>query len=128
MKSAPAEYPNKSAPPQGHFNTSKQLPLFPNEAPVGRFMGTTNPRHVRVLKMFLKEKKLTREEVDKIARASNGPDLIADLRQLGLELPCRRFSRRDFDGRFCRPGRYEATDNDIKLLEAWFQEFGHAAH
>lgn len=64
-----------SAPEQGKFN------------PSSRFLGTHNKRHLRVLAVLL-VRRLFREELDKIAGCSNGPELVAELRRRGLEIPC----------------------------------------
>lgn len=58
-----------------------------NSNPSSRFLGTTNKRHLRVLAVLL-VRRLFREELDKIAGCSNGPELVAELRRRGLEIPC----------------------------------------
>ena len=95
-----------------------QADFFESDAPVGRFLGTTNQRELRVIDALLVGP-LMREELDSIARASNGPALVQALREKGLELPCNRISRRDFDSRACRPGQYRLSDNDRKLVLAF---------
>ena len=54
-----------------------------------RFNGTNNPRYLRVIHVMMMHP-LTREQLDQIAGCSNGPDLVAGLRRLGLEVPCTR--------------------------------------
>ncbi len=47
-----------------------------------------------------------REDVDDIAGCSNSPELIAELRRRGLDVPCERIKFIDRDGCVCRPGVY----------------------
>lgn len=82
------------------------------------FRGTGNPRHLRVLALLL-ARPARREEVDGVAGASNGPDLISNLRALGLDVPCSRVPATDRDGRPCRPGVYRLTARDRRLLARW---------
>lgn len=61
-----------------------------------------------------------REEVDRIAGASNGPQVISELRtNIGLDIPCERIERTDRDGRPCRPGRYFLTERDRQKIGDW---------
>ena len=102
-------------------------PPFDNEAracekgdfnPSNRFLGTTNKRHLRALS-FVLVRPLFREELDKIAGCSNGPELVAELRRCGLEVPCHRVTRLDKDGKPCRPGVYSLTDDDRLRIAKW---------
>jgi hypothetical protein len=102
-------------------------PPFDNEAracekgdfnPSNRFLGTTNKRHLRALAVLL-ERPLFREELDKIAGCSNGPELVAELRRRGLKIPCDLVTRMDKDGKPCRPGVYSLTDDDRLKLANW---------
>ena len=80
-----------------------------------KFSGTDNPRHLRVLHS-LTQRPRKREEIDRIAGASNGPEIIAELRRRGLELPCHRVPCIDRDGFVCRAGIYSATPADIRAI------------
>ena len=62
---------------------------------------------------------ITREELDRIAGCSNGPDLIAELRRRGLELPCTRTRKIDRDMFACFPGVYHKTQRDHRRINAW---------
>jgi hypothetical protein len=84
----------------------------------GKFTGTTNPRHLRVL-YSLEIRSRTREEIDRIAGASNGPDLMGALRRRGLEIPCPRIPAIDRDGRKVTHGVYSLTDDDRRKLKLW---------
>lgn len=103
-----------------HVPTSTQLSLFPVE-PVGHPVSPTTPRESRVLRALIKGA-LFREQVDEIAGCSNGPDLISGLRRRGLEIPCKRITTTDRDGRRCQPGIYRLTANDRALLSDWASE------
>lgn len=83
-----------------------------------QFTGTNNPRCLRVI-ASLRRRALSREEVDSIAGCSNGPELVAELRRRGLELPCVRIHFIDRDGRPCRPGVYFLTIADRRKLNQW---------
>lgn len=71
------------------------------------------PRQSRVLEALLQtEGWITRESVDRIAGASNGPQIILELRRKvtghdGIEM--RKAESRDRDGKACQPGRYRLT-------------------
>ncbi len=60
-----------------------------------------------------------REDVDDIAGCSNSPELIAELRRRGLDVPCERIKFIDRDGKTCRPGVYSFTTKDRRLIWAW---------
>lgn len=93
--------------------------------PAGKFTGTDNPRHLRVIVATLARAR-KREEIDRIAGASNGPELIAELRRRGLEFPCDRVPALDRDGYPVRPGVYHLTDADRRKLATWQHERGRA--
>lgn len=88
--------------------------------PASKFTGTDNPRHLRVINSLLVRPR-KREEIDRIAGASNGPELIAELRRRGLEFPCDRVPAIDRDGYPIRFGIYHLTDDDRRLLNAWLR-------
>lgn len=81
---------------------------------------TDNPRHCRILALLLK-RPAKREEIDNRAGASNGPDLVLELRRRGLDLPCERVKAIDRDGRECRPGIYSMTTADRRKVLAWLR-------
>lgn len=83
-----------------------------------KFTGTDNPRHLRVITALLVRSR-PREEIDRIAGASNGPELVAELRRRGLELPCSKAPCIDRDGFEVKRGIYHLTDQDKRLVRAW---------
>jgi hypothetical protein len=90
------------------------------------FLGTSNPRHLRVIQALMTRPR-RREDIDSIAGCSNGPQLIADLRWLGLIIPCTRISFIDRDGFPCRPGIYNFTHHDRRLINHWFWKLARGA-
>lgn len=105
-----------------------QLPIFAeltiadsNDStakPASKFAGTDNPRLLRVIVATL-TRAMKREEIDRIAGASNGPELIAELRRRGLEFPCDRVPALDRDGYPVRPGVYYLTSADRRKIATW---------
>lgn len=93
-----------------------------NSTKAARFWGTDNPRHLRIIAALLVRPR-RREDVDSIAGASNGPDLIAELRRRGLtrekHLPCDRVPFVDRDGKPCQPGVYHLTPAGVRLIRDW---------
>lgn len=89
--------------------------------PARKFTGTDNPRHLRVIHAgIIRTRK--REEIDRIAGASNGPELIAELRRRGLRIPCHRVPGIDRDGRPVKFGVYEFDEGDRRAVMAWLMK------
>lgn len=83
-----------------------------------KFTGTDNPRHLRAIAALLR-RPMPRESLDKEAGCSNGPELVAELRRRGLEMPCERINFVDRDGFTCRPGVYFFTEADRRKVHQW---------
>jgi hypothetical protein len=112
----------------------RQSPLFPELAldpatgpsaqrpgPPAEFIGTENPRHLRVLQALLLGPR-SRKQIDGIAGAANGPQLIASLRERGLTLPCRMVPGIDRDGHAILYGVYALDDADRKKVRRWLRK------
>lgn len=88
------------------------------------FVGTDNPRYLRILAALLARAR-SREDIDRIAGASNGPDAIAGLRALGLPkrscLLCERTPCFDRDGREVQRGIYWLTPAGRRRVQAWMR-------
>jgi hypothetical protein len=84
------------------------------------FTGTDNPRHLRVIMALLVSPR-PREAIDRIAGASNGPDLMSALRALGIKAPCSKTPCIDRDGFEVKRGIYHLTDHDKRLIRAWLK-------
>lgn len=82
------------------------LPVIPPEA-----ITTANPREIRII-CALARRSRSREELDRIAGASNVPDAILALRRRGLEIPCERTPAQDKDGEIVQRGIYSLTPED----------------
>lgn len=85
---------------------------------VKKFVGTYNPRHLRALTALIK-RSITRESLDRIVGCSNGPDLVFNLRDLGLDIPCQRVPAYDRDGERIWHGVYSLTSLDRKKIHRW---------
>lgn len=88
-----------------------QLPLAGFPLPDALPFFTDNPREIRIVRALASGPK-TREELDRIAGASNCPDAIAVLRRKGLAIPARREPARDRDGETVYRGVYRFSDSD----------------
>lgn len=88
-----------------------------------KFSGTDNPRHLRAIHALM-TRPMPREQLDRAAGCSNGPELVAELRRRGLELPCDRVEALDRDGRPCKPGVYNLTNADRRKVSAWLRQRG----
>ena len=84
------------------------------------FLGTDNPRYLRVIQA-VSVRPLPREHVDSVAGCSNGPDLVAQLRRLGLNVPCTRTKKLDRDLFDRGPGEYHLTQQDRRKLADWMR-------
>lgn len=80
---------------------------------------TRNARHLRVLHALLR-RAMPREHVDSVAGASNGPELVAELRRRGLEVPCVRVPCIDRDGFEVKRGVYNLTQHDRRAIRKFF--------
>jgi hypothetical protein len=91
---------------------------------VSGFQGTTNPRYLRILAALLTRPR-SREDIDRIAGASNGPAAIAELRALGLPksdcLPCERTPCIDRDGKEVKRGIYWLTPAGRRRVLDWIR-------
>jgi hypothetical protein len=86
-----------------------------------KFVGTDNPRHLRVIQSLLIRPR-KREEIDHIAGASNGPELMAELRRRGLRARCQKTPGIDRDGYPIKFGIYEFNDDDRRAVNAWLRK------
>ena len=77
------------------------------------------PRQTRVCAAFATGRTLWREEVDSIAGASNGPEIMRQLSGKGLAWQCDRIPKVDRDGNPCEPGIYFIVGNGWETLQAW---------
>lgn len=70
----------------------------------------TSPRQFRALMALLKKPQY-REHIDRVAGASNGPQVVSELRDKGLFINCSLIAKRDRDGKTCRVGLYHLAKN-----------------
>lgn len=107
-----AHEPRNYTPHQG----GRQQDMFGFEGPLPPAgFDPANPRHKRV-GVALLERGLLRADVDVIAGAANGPQLMADIGERNVHWTCKRLSVLDRDKRRCRPGFYELTPAGRELV------------
>jgi len=93
-------------------NTTTPMQTAGDFAGRARDQQALTPRHRRILLALLADQH-SREEIDSIAGASNGPDEVMRIRrQFGLKIPCRRKGTKDMDGHPVEFGIYSLTDSD----------------
>ena len=112
--------PHNDETPSGQgkgFQNTNQTKQHNSNRPA-HFAGTDNPRHLRVIQALM-TRPLPREQLDTLAGASNGPELVAELRRRGLELPCTRTKKKDRDLFDCWPGVYHFTQQDRRRVYRW---------
>ena len=81
------------------------------------FQRPPSPRQIRVLSALLTGRQ-SREQIDRAAGASNGPDVVAKLRRrFGLVIPCTFSPVVDRDGRTIERGTYSLTAADRDAAE-----------
>lgn len=80
------------------------------------------PRQYRVIKALMQSRP-TREQLDRIAGASNSPQVILELRRLNWAIQTHREEVKDRDGKTVRRGRFELNPEQYPLsqvaLEKW---------
>lgn len=89
-----------------------------------KFSGTDNPRYLRAIHA-LQVRPVPREQLDRIAGCSNGPALIAELRDLGLGkhgLPCTMVPDYDRDGCAIRRGGYSLSEVGRRAVNTWLRK------
>ena len=94
------------------------LPEEKPSAPSKRNFTTDNPRHLRAIHA-LDTRPMPREHLDSAAGCSNSPELVAELRRRGLEIPCQRVADLDRDGLPIRRGVYYFTEGDRRTIRRW---------
>lgn len=77
------------------------------------------PRQRRLCEEFATGRKLWREDVDRIAGASNGPNVMSQLKRKGLKWQCDHIKKIDCDGEPCEPGLYSIVGSGWETLRAW---------
>ena len=103
--------PGSTAGQQRHQTTTPDAGAIVAGQPDGGKL-KLSPRQARVIRALMPGAWITREALDRIAGASNAPDVIMKLRgKLGHDaIDTERIDGTDRDGRPCRPGRYRMTD------------------
>lgn len=108
MKNAPVQTTNEGVADTTNSNTRNE------------FVGTANPRHLRAIQALMTRPQ-RRKHLDSIAGCSNTPELIAELRRRGLDVPCERVPDLDRDGKPIRRGVYFLLSGDRRKINAWIR-------
>lgn len=95
-----------AAPLNGHCSLSAATAVRPGTVEPRRIK--PNKRQLRALRALLAGDRM-REDFDRLAGCSNGPDLIARLRKLGAKIDCVHVDSVNRDGKPCKSGRYSLT-------------------
>ena len=104
--------------PDHRQNESGQLKQAQHNT-TGEF-STKNPRHLRALQSLLR-RPMPREHLDREVGCSNSPELVAELRRRGLDVPCTRVRDLDRDGMEIRRGVYHLTHRDRRIVRQFFR-------
>ncbi|WP_155754639.1 hypothetical protein [Burkholderia stagnalis] len=99
-------------------NARQPEPTSANEQ--RNFRLPSNLRHLRVIHALMVRSR-PREEIDRIAGCSNGPDLIAALRRVGLDVPCALIPAFDRDGLPVKSGVYFLSESDRRKVARWLK-------
>jgi len=83
-----------------------------------KFTGIESPRQLRVILALLKGPR-TREQIDRIAGASNGPEIVRQIRANGLGINCQMASHIDRDGKKGRHGVYHLPKSQRVKFQQW---------
>lgn len=113
--------PGRRQAEPGLFENAESVP--DSTSPL-KFAGTGNPRYLRAIHALL-VRALPREQLDRVAGCSNGPDLILAIRNLGLGkagLPCTMIPDFDRDGFPIRRGVYHLTEVGRRAIRAWLRK------
>jgi hypothetical protein len=95
-----------------------------DDAPVPPFRGDkSNLRQIRALGALMLGA-VDRRDLDDIVGCRNSPDLVSNLRDAGLEIPCPLRPQKDRDGRITLVGSYQLTPLDRMLIEQWAKRTG----
>ncbi|MBA5686974.1 hypothetical protein H3H39_07885 [Duganella sp. LX47W] len=95
----------------------------PHSTPSARFFGTDNPRYLRALQALL-TRPMSRSHLDEVAGCANGPDLVLNIRELGLGkagLACTLIDDTDRDGRKIKRGVYSLTNAGRRAVMVWLR-------
>lgn len=104
---------NKKAAPteanatQAHRTNSRSLKLCPRQERVAHALLVAGDRWT------------WREDIDRIAGASNGPAVIQALRRKGIQIDTQTSERIDRDGKPCKPGQYRLAHKAADMLVAY---------
>lgn len=83
------------------------------------FTGNASQAAVCALEALYYDGPQSREDLDRAAKVSNGPEIVRQLRKLGLEIPCERVRCLNSYGTVVRRGVYSLTRRDAAKIRAF---------
>ena len=86
-----------------------------------KFTGTDNPRHLRAIAALLR-RPISRQELDSVTGVGNSPELVEELRCLGLDAPCQSISFIASDDVPCCPDVFSFSDRDRRMINRWMAQ------
>lgn len=109
---APAGPRSEGIPQNGHSHTTPKHPPLPM-------------RSCRIMAALVRHGNKTREEIDKIAPASNGPHYVGLIRKaLGIEIHCQHVPFTTIDGVESWYGLYTATADERAVMREYLRARG----
>jgi len=127
MKTPPNKTTFESASGDANHNTNCELfseLSIENPSPklkakaASKFTGTDNPRHLRAIHALMQRARF-KNDLQSITGASNTPELVAELRRRGLDIPCEKVPVLDRDGLVAHPGIYSFNAQDRREINSW---------
>ncbi|MFT6550434.1 MAG: hypothetical protein ACJA1I_000461 [Zhongshania marina] len=104
--------PKEAALKKTHSNSTRTRPTLPM-------------RCIRILEVLVTDHSQTREQVDRIAPASNGPHYVGIIRKrLHLNIHCEKVATTTKDGRHSWYGRYTTTAKERAVMRKYLQPRG----
>jgi hypothetical protein len=93
-----------------------------NSTATASFPNITNERELRVLHALNSHTSISREHLDRVAGASNSPDVVLRLRGKGVGIVCTKVRGIDRDGHPVKYGAYSLTDASRRALREWIND------
>ncbi len=118
MTFAPTKENTPLARGAGDTQKTTEADTTTTSPPTAKFAGTENPRELRAIAELMR-RAMPREHIDRAAGCSNGPELIANLRRKGIEVPCDLVLVLDRDGFEVKRGVYHFSHADRRKVQQW---------
>jgi len=93
-----------------------------NSTSIFVFPDIPNERELRVLHALNMHAEISREQLDRIAGASNSPDIVFRLRGRGIGIVCRMVRAFDRDGNEVQHGMYSMSAISRQAFRDWLNK------